>query len=121
MSQKIDTSRAQEVSVDMYNYDDIPLALDYTIDNVPADLLPYKFLFIVEQNSKELTNYGIDAGEVSNLFLVKDGSVLSMQGLFEDLRNKMLSSVPAKMIMIVTDEEDKTYVHIVYNINANKY
>lgn len=121
MLQKIDTSRAQEVSVDIYNYDDIPLALDYSIDNVPADLLLYKFLFIAEQNGNELVSYSIDAGEVSNDYLIKDGSVLSMQGLFEDLRTKLLYSTPVKMIMIVTDEEGKTYVHLVYNINANKY
>lgn len=121
MSQKIDTSRAQEVSVDIYNYDDIPLSLDYSVDNVPEDLLPYKFVFIAEQNGNNLVTYQINAGEVSNDFLVKDGSVLVMQGLFEDLRTKLLYSTPVKMIMIVTDDEGKTYVHIVYNINANKY
>ena len=121
MLQKVDTSRAQEVSVDIHNYDDIPLSLDYSIDNVPADLLPYKFVFIAEQNGNNLVTYQIDAGEVSNDFLVKDGSVLVMQGLFENLRTKMIYSTPVKMVMVVTDDEGKTYVHIVYNINANKY
>lgn len=121
MLQKIDTSRAQEVTVNIHNYDDIPLSLDYSVDNVPADLLPYKFSFIAEQNGNALIQYSIDAGEASNDYLIKDGSVLSMQGLFEDLRTKLLYSTPVKMIMIVTDDEGKTYVHIVYNINANKY
>lgn len=121
MLQKIDTSRAQEVTVNIFNYDDLPLALDCSVENVPVDLLPYKFLFIAEQNGNELAAYGIDAGEVSNDFLVKDGSLLVMQALFENLRTKMLYSTPVKMVMIVTDDEGKTYVYIVYNINANKY
>jgi len=78
-------------------------------------------VFIAEQNGNELETYEILAGQLSTDYLIKNVNVLDMQAMFEDLRTKWVYSVPVRMVMIVTDDEGKTYVHLIFNIYANNY
>ena len=125
MSSTINTSRAQQVIVNLFDYDSINLSLTYTDANgAPLDLTQYKFRFVLNTlNNGFLFEYVINAGDLSTTYLSKTGAshnVLNMQLMFEDLRDRVNVS-QAKLIQVVTDTQNLTFVHIVYTINASRY
>lgn len=124
MLQKIDTSRAREVSIDVHNYDNLPLAQTYTTSGVAIDLTGYAFTFYLEQNSTPKKTYSILAGDLVSDFLTKTGAdlnVLNMQLMFQDIRDNIIYGTPVKLVQVVVDNNGNQYVHLVYNINGIKY
>jgi hypothetical protein len=119
----LNTSRAQYVSINLYNIDNIPLAATYTSSGSPIDLTDYKFEFILSYNGATLKTYLIDSGSLTTEFLSKTGTsinVLNMEAMFEDIRTTSTHST-YKLIQVVTDPDNNTYVHIIYSINAKRY
>jgi len=122
--ENINTSRAQQVSVDIFNYDNIPLAGTYTSGASPIDLTDYKFEFFLYQEGAVIETYTIDAGDLSATYLSKTGAgvnVLNMELMFEDIRDNAVEGVPLRLVQVVTDDDGKTYAYVIYNINAKHY
>jgi len=121
----LNTSRAKTVTVDIYDYDNLPLALTYTSSAVPIDLTDYKFQFILKNGSDELETYTLDAGDLSSAHLAKTGAdlnVLTMEPMWEDIRdNQVTQGGRYTLIQIVTDPDDNPYAHIIWTINAKQY
>lgn len=124
----LNTSRAERVTVDIYNYDNLPLALTYTTGTpaVAVDLTDYQFEFIL--NSKagvELASYSIYAGDLSTDYLSKTGddvNVLNMEAMFEHIRDNYITEGERyTLIQVVTDDDGNPYVHVIWTINAKQY
>jgi hypothetical protein len=123
MGTTINTSRAQSVTVDVFNYDTIPLAATYTSGGAPIDLTQYKFDFILSFNGATQTTYTIAAGELTSAYLSKTGvgvNVLDMEKMFEHIRDNATHS-RYKLLQVVTDPAQSQYVYIIYTINAKRY
>jgi len=122
--ESINTSRAQKVTVNIFNYDNIPLAGTYTSNAVAIDLTDYKFEFFLYQENALTETYTIDAGDLSSTFLTKTGvgvNVLNMEAMFEDIRDNAVAGVPLRLVQVVTDDDGKKYAYVIYTINANNY
>jgi len=120
---ELNTSRAKQVNVDIFNYDNIPLSATYTSSGSPINLTDYKFEFFLYQNLSLERNYVIDAGELSTTHLSKTGvdiNVLNMKAMFEDIRDKTQHLI-YRLVQVVTDPDGKTYAYVVYNIDAKRY
>lgn len=124
----VNTSRAQEVTVELYKGNDIPLTLVYTdVTSDPAvaiNITDYKFDFLLKQGEKEVATYSIDAGDTSSTYLSKTGSdhnILNMQFMWEAIRDAVTLLKQYTLVQTVTDSDGKTYVHIVYKIDARTY
>lgn len=121
----LNTSKAKTVVVDLFDYDNIPLSAVYTSATVAIDLTQYKFQFLFKERDTLRKTYTIDAGELSNSFLSKTGAgtnVLNMEAMFEDLRGLVLpGATQCRLLQVVTDPDNKTYVYIVYQIHADRY
>lgn len=124
----INTSRAKEVTVNISDYDNLPLSLTmYDISVSPKvviDLSAYKISFDLKEDVNLKANYTINASELSTAFLSKLGSsheVLNMQLMWENIRTKCLTGIVFRLIMSVTRPDGTTYVYTVYKINASNY
>jgi len=120
----INTSRAKQVTVDIYNHDNIPLAGTYTSNAVAIDIIDYKFEFFLYRQNNLIETYTIEAGELSSEYLSKTGdddNVLNMELMFENIRDNAIVGVASRLVQVVTDPDGKTYVYITYNINAKQY
>jgi hypothetical protein len=120
----INTSRAKQVNVDIFNYDDIPLAGTYSSGLTPLDLTGFKMQFFLSLKGIAKVTYSIAAGEMETTFLKKTGAglnILDMQKMWEDIRDHSIQDAAYKLVQVVTDPAGKTYVYAVYNINAKHY
>jgi hypothetical protein len=121
----LNTSRAQTVVVDIFNLDNIPLSAVYTSGGVAVDLTGYKFVFQLLEKDVKKKEYTLDAGVLATAFLSKTGAdvnVLNMEAMFQDIQGLVIPSMDLyRLLMVVTDPDNKTYVHIIYKINARRY
>jgi hypothetical protein len=121
----INTSRAKRVTVDIYDYDNLPLALTYKTGGVAIDLTDYKFEFFLKDGNQQIENYVIEAGDLSTSHLSKTGTglnVLNMEGMFEDIRdNQVVAGGKYELVQVVTDDNGIPYAHIIYSVNAKQY
>lgn len=121
--QELNTSRAQQVKVDIFNYDDIPLSAVYTSSSSPIDLTDYKFQFFLYLQDTIVETYELAEGDLLSEFLEKTGddlNVLNMQAMWQDIRDNT-SAKKYRLVQVVTDPNDKKYVHVIYLINAERY
>lgn len=118
----VNTSISEDVTVDIFNHNDIPLAATYTSESLPIDITDYKFEFILRLDGKDERTYTIDAGVVSTEFLEKNGAdnnILNMEKMFEDIRDK--ATHPSYKLLQKVTANGKTFVYITYTINAKRY
>lgn len=124
---RLNTSRAVQQPVDIFNYDQLPLSLTFTdlTTGLPIDLTAVRFDFFLEFAGKQIANYAIPKNAMTTTHLAKTGddkNVLNMQAMWEDIRNnKITAGGEYKLIQFVTDASDFQYVQVVYLINAGKY
>lgn len=126
----IDTSRAKQVSMSIFRYNDVPLVMRY-IDKtdpgnpVPINILPYRFDFYLHKQDEEsiqLKTYTLLENAASTAFLVKeDTNVLNMQLMLQDIRDFVVADKIYHLVQFVKDTEGRKYVHVVYTINAGQY
>lgn len=128
MSTTINTSKSKEVTVNISDYDNIPLSFkiyDKSVDpKVVIDLTDYKFSFLLKQDTYAKGSYVIEAAEMTTDFLSKSGSsneILNMQEMWEDIRTKCLIETKYRLIMVVTRPDGTIYTYTVFKINASKH
>jgi len=127
--ENINTSRAQYVSVDIFDYDNLPLSAVYTDKsnaNAAIDLTDWKFRFILKERESIIKEYLIDAGDLTSTYIDKTGAdlnVLDMKKMWEDIRDAQVkvSEAGYRLVQVVTDDDDETYTHIDYTINGKRY
>lgn len=123
----INTSRAKQVGVRIFDFDNIPISATYTTNGVAIDLTNYSFEFHLKTGQKLLKTYSIASGSLTSTYLNKTGddiNVLEMEAMWEDIRNSQVDTIKSKvyrLIQVVTDSSNIHYVYIVYNIHADKY
>jgi len=122
----INTSRAKQVDVEIFDHDNLPLSATYTTDATPIDLTDYRFDFYLKRDQELLKTYAIASGSVSSTYLNKTGgsvNVLEMEAMWENIQSivNVERSKAYRLIQVVTDSSNVPYVHIVYNIHADKY
>ena len=121
----ITTSRAKQVSVDLFNYDSTNFALTYTSLGVPINLTNYSMRFILEDtNGLKICDYVLPQS-VNGTFLVRSGAsmnILDMSLMFKDIRDvKVKVPKMCRLVQVVTDPDGNVFVHVVYNINIARY
>ena len=121
----INTSRAKQVDVEIFDYDNLPLSATYTSDSTPINLTNYRFDFYLKRDHLLIKTYSIGAGSLSSTFLNKTGgsvNVLEMEAMWENIQTLVEPerSKLYRLIQVVT-ESSTPYVYIVYNIHAAKY
>lgn len=126
----LNTSRAQYVPASIFNYDQLPVSLEYTdeddpLNPVPVDLTDYRFDFYLKDNTNATKlEYSIAAGVFTNAYLQKTGgsvNVLNIQGMLEDLRAKSSPSTAYRLIQVVTNPSNQVYTQVIYQINVGQY
>lgn len=123
----INTSRAKQVDVEIFDHDNLPLSATYTSSSVPIDLTNYRFDFYLKRDQQLLKTYSIASGSTSSTYLNKTGgsvNVLEMEAMWEDIQTNEIDverSKAYRLIQVVTDNSNIPYVYIVYNIHADKY
>lgn len=125
----INTSKSKEVTVNISDYDNIPLSIityDTSVEPKEViDLTGYKFAFYLKQdNLHQKASYVIEAAEMNTAFLSKTGTsneVLNMQLMWEDVRTKCSAGTKYKLIMVVTRPDATTYTYAVFKINASNH
>lgn len=129
-TKNINTSRAQYVNASIFNYDQLPVSLEYTNEAdpqnpVPLDLTDYRFDFYLKDIS-DVTRleYSIAAGVLTNDYLQKTGddtNILNLQNMLEDLRAKSDPATAYRLIQIATNPQAQVYAQIIYQINVGQY
>lgn len=125
MATTINTSKSKEVTVNISDYDNIPLSFkiyDTSVDpKVVIDLTDYKFSFALKQENIQKALYEIAAAEMSTAFLSKTGTsneVLNMQLMWEDVRTKCVIETKYRLVLVVTRPDATIYTYTVFKINA---
>lgn len=126
---EINTSRAKNVTVRIYDYDNLPLSATYSdktdpLNIIPIDLTDYKFEFVFKIGSTTKKTYSINAGDLTSTFINKTGAdlnIIAFEAMWEDLRPLAKQGLVNRLIQVVTDTTGNPYVHIVYNIDARQY
>lgn len=125
----INTSRAQEVAVNIKNIDNIPLSLKLKDKSgeSPTDinLTQYGFDFILKKYRDDVKTYSIAVGVTTSTHLIKqdtNNTVLNMQGMWEDVQSVVGEVAEGyELIMKVTRPDNSVFVFITYTINGSKY
>lgn len=123
----INTSRAKQVDVEIFDHDNIPLSATYTASAVAIDLTNYRFDFYLKRDQTLLKTYTIAAGSLTSTYLNKTGgsvNILEMEAMWEDIRDNHIDverSKAYRLIQVVTDGSLIPYTYIVYNIHADEY
>jgi hypothetical protein len=130
----LNTSRAKEVRVNIFDHDNLPLSFKFTdktvpLVPVPLDITGYKFEFFLMHLEADVTSYTIDAGQLATTYLNKLQSValgvydvLDMQAMFEHIRDEIVSEGTIyKLVMNVIDDLAREYVYVIMNIYAERY
>lgn len=125
----INTSRAQEVAVNIKNIDNIPLSLKLKDKSgeTPTDinLTQYGFDFILMKYREEVKMYSIAVGATTSTYLIKQdtsNTVLNMQAMWEDIQSVIGETEEGyRLVMKVTRPDDTKFVFINYTINGSKY
>lgn len=106
----LNTSIAQEVTVNMRNIDSIPVSLTYKDDEGDAmDLSGYTFTAQLLHRDKEVKSYAI----------TQAGNVVPMQAVFEDIQG--LAQDGGRYTLLLIADNGETFVHINYLIYADNY
>jgi hypothetical protein len=106
----LNTSIAQEVTVNMRNIDSIPVSLAYKDDEgADMDLTGYTFTARLQKQDKLVKEYPI----------TQTGNVVPMQAIFEDIQGIIQDGSRYTLLLIA--DNGSTFVHIIYVIYANNY
>lgn len=127
--QSLNISRAARVTIDINDYDQIPLTLAYTDTSdpnapAPIDIRTYKFSFDLKA--------GTTTPVVKNYTLLPDGSsaflsvtgdahnILDMSLMWADIKTTITFNGDYRLIQLVTDTLGNSFVHCIYTINAKR-
>lgn len=123
-------SRAKNVTVNMNDYDDIPLTLTYTDstdpnDVQPIDIRPWAFSFDFKTGEEPAVkkNYLLPASGSSDFLAVTGNfhNVLDMTLMWKDIKlTQVAFNGQYRLIQLVTDNLGNKFVHIIYTINGQR-
>jgi hypothetical protein len=126
MENSLNISRAAKVSITINNYDQIPLSLTYSDNSnpgspTPIDIRTYAFSFDLKAANSDVVmkNYALPAGGPSTDYLAVTGTdhnILSMAGMWNDIKVEVPYSGQYRLIQLVTDNNGNQFVHIIYTI-----
>lgn len=127
---KLNISRAKKVTIDINDYDPIPLTLAYVDSSdpahpIPIDLRTYGFSFDFKQGQTATAkkNYSLPPAGSSDFLSITgdDHNILDMTLMWADIKaNQTTFNGQYRLIQLVTDNNGYSFVHLIYYVNADR-